>query len=64
MMKWLVLSLIAVSVSSTLSPAAMAQGGEWRREARKYGWLLDYRKAKQLAQEKNQPLMVVLRCIP
>ena len=39
-------------------------GGRGQREAREYGWLTNYRAAKDEARKSGKPIMVVFRCVP
>lgn len=66
-MNKLIFSLIAIAVCGFIAHVrAQGRGGEdsWRRQAVRYGWLLDYHEARALARKAGKPLMVVFRCVP
>lgn len=60
---WLAL-LVCGTVPLPVQIASAQAGASWRKEAREYGWQLDYQAARQTARDRRLPLMVVLRCVP
>ena len=58
-----VVGLVAAFVTLADGSPAVAQRGRGESGA-EYGWLSDYRQAKELAAQTGKPIMLVFRCIP
>ena len=57
--------LLIALVATVAAPSFVrAQSGRWQREAREFGWRLDYRKALAEAKESGRPIMLLFRCVP
>ncbi len=62
-MRRVVIGLSALMVVGLAAGEAFAQRGPGQPGGR-YGWLSDYRQAKDQARKEGKPIMVVFRCIP
>ena len=56
--------MLLVALQATAIQAQGDRQSDDRRQAAKFGWGFDLDKAKKLARRNDQPLMIVLRCVP